>query len=160
MIGEGEEEDDRDPTQAGIPHNQNLLLFLPISWPEQPMGGHILLALLTVGLLLIAVAVTKLRCWCRRAHRRSRDKECPLCLQFMGLRNGYAVKPVPELSASLSSTVNSLGINRAALTNVRELMATSLKRIRQLEDEVKAIPLLQVLVLFILYCIICFHCCI
>lgn len=38
---------------------------------------------------------------------------------------------------------NPLGVNRAALANVRDLMATSLGRIRHLEDEVKAIPLLQ-----------------
>ncbi|CAN8004558.1 unnamed protein product, partial [Ixodes hexagonus] len=60
------------------------------------------------------------------------------------LRNGYPpAKHLPELTTSPTSP-NSLGVNRAALTNVRELMATSLKRIRQLEDEVKAIPLLQV----------------
>ncbi|XP_065290049.1 KN motif and ankyrin repeat domain-containing protein 2 isoform X3 [Dermacentor albipictus] len=38
---------------------------------------------------------------------------------------------------------NSPSVNRAALANVRELMATSLGRIRHLEDEVKAIPFLQ-----------------
>ncbi|KAK8788592.1 hypothetical protein V5799_021639 [Amblyomma americanum] len=43
-----------------------------------------------------------------------------------------------------ASPNNPLGVNRAALTSVRELMATSLQRIRQLEDQVKTIPLLQV----------------
>ncbi|XP_029835050.2 uncharacterized protein LOC8040981 isoform X1 [Ixodes scapularis] len=60
------------------------------------------------------------------------------------LRNGFPPTKHPPGLATSPTGPNSLGVNRAALTNVRELMATSLKRIRQLEDEVKAIPLLQV----------------
>ncbi|KAL1463933.1 hypothetical protein MTO96_027115 [Rhipicephalus appendiculatus] len=48
-----------------------------------------------------------------------------------------------QAAASPVGGSNPLGVNRAALANVRDLMATSLGRIRHLEDEVKAIPLLQ-----------------
>lgn len=82
-----------------------------------------------------------------------------LYLQFPGLRAAL-MAPRPH-HAGISRTAvghreqaatspsgggggNSPSINRAALANVRELMATSLGRIRHLEDEVKAIPFLQV----------------
>lgn len=63
-----------------------------------------------------------------------------------GVYRGAAA--VPSLAAASSreqatSPNHPLGVNRAALTNVREMMATSLERIRQLEEEAKAIPLLQ-----------------
>ncbi|KAH7935377.1 hypothetical protein HPB52_006764 [Rhipicephalus sanguineus] len=48
-----------------------------------------------------------------------------------------------QAATSPIGSSNPLGVNRAALANVRDLMATSLGRIRHLEDEVKAIPLLQ-----------------
>ncbi|KAL3252407.1 hypothetical protein MRX96_017719 [Rhipicephalus microplus] len=48
-----------------------------------------------------------------------------------------------QAPTSPADSSNPLGVNRAALANVRDLMATSLSRIRHLEDEVKTIPLLQ-----------------
>nr|XP_037287714.1 uncharacterized protein LOC119180690 [Rhipicephalus microplus] len=51
--------------------------------------------------------------------------------------------PIEQAPTSPADGSNPLGVNRAALANVRDLMATSLGRIRHLEDEVKTIPLLQ-----------------
>lgn len=62
---------------------------------------------------------------------------------FAGVSRTAAAHRDQAATSPLGGGANPPGINRAALANVRDLMATSLGRIRHLEDEVKAIPLLQ-----------------
>ncbi|GFT35747.1 KN motif and ankyrin repeat domain-containing protein 3 [Nephila pilipes] len=44
----------------------------------------------------------------------------------------------------VNSPYQSMGINRTVLSNIRERMASSLQRMKELEDQVKTIPILQV----------------
>ncbi|KAH8035257.1 hypothetical protein HPB51_004498 [Rhipicephalus microplus] len=117
-------------------------------------------ALLAMGILLTALVVWLLVLSGRLAAILDLwpllEEHRALYSQFPGLRAAMAAQRhhlagigrsvaghKEQAPTSPADGSNPLGVNRAALANVRDLMATSLGRIRHLEDEVKTIPLLQ-----------------
>ncbi|XP_035212769.1 KN motif and ankyrin repeat domain-containing protein 1-like [Stegodyphus dumicola] len=51
---------------------------------------------------------------------------------------------IATLSKPISSSSNTVGIHRSVLTNIRAQMASSLHRMRELEEQVKSIPILEI----------------
>lgn len=82
----------------------------------------------------------------KRSSRSSKASERRFLVEIDGMNGAASVQNAAQLADSDNASVGSgnSNLSTGALQNIREQMAMSLERMKELEEQVKAIPMLQV----------------